>query len=237
MGPVEKSLPSVLDFMREDGASPIEGRPLSIERVYQANIITYEQYLAILDEWTEERRRERNAEALSEMDDEQSELEFRMRKANVPAMLINVPIDVTCGDALASGKWLYVHSDDSEDATMRACMALKGWLKRTRFGTAAFVRSTSALSAFRENEAGEAMRLTTVGMLVISGLGAEAATDWAVGKLYELLDTRALNGLPTVVSSVHSPDELSQHFGGRGNDGAAWAIVGILKKHSLLVEA
>ena len=236
MGPVERSIPSVLDLMREDGADPKAGRPLSYERVCQANLISEEQYHAILDEWAEERRRQRNESYISEMEAEQAELDARMIRAMVPKTLIDVPVDATAGKALTDGKWLYVHSSDSEDATRRACMALKGWLMRVKFGTAAFVRSTSALSAFREDEVGAAMRLTTVGLLIVSGLGAEAATDWAVAKLYELLDTRALNGLPTIVTSVHDPDELLQHFGGRGNDGVAWAIVGILKKHSAFIE-
>lgn len=237
MGPTERAIPSLLELMREDGANPKEGRPLSIERIYAANLITEQQMKQILEENREERRRERNSRAISEMEGEQLEIDRRMRRANVPETLVGVAQDASGAEALARGDWLYVHSTDSEDASRRACMALKGWLALVPFGTAAYVRSTTALSSFRENADGAAMRLQTVGLLLLSGLGTEAATDWAVSQLFDLLDTRALSGLPTIVASVHMPDALAAHLGGRGNEGAAQAIVGILKKHAAIVQA
>lgn len=237
MGPTELAIPSLLELMREDGANPKAGKPLAIERIYAANLITNEQRLAILDEWREERRRRRNAHAISEMEAEQLELDRRMRRSGVPDTLVSVSLDVTAAEALRRGEWIYVYSTDSEAATRRGCMALKAWLKAEEFGMAAFVRSTTALSAFRENGDGAAIRLQTVGMLLLTGLGTEAATDWAVSQLCDLLDTRALNGLPTIVTSVCKPDELAEHLSSRGNGGAASAIVNLIRNHAALVEA
>lgn len=237
MGPVERSIPSILDLMRQDNANPKKGRPLAIERVYQANFISEDQYKAILEEQRNERRRANNSQAISEMEAESAELEDRMRRAKVPAKMATVSIDLSNVDALLSGRWLYIHGSDSIATTRRACMALKGWLTKYRFGLAAYERSTSVLSGFRNDEADLMLGLSNTGLLVLTGLGAEAATDWAVGKLYELLERRAVDEKPTIVTSWCSPQELAEHLGGRGNEGVAKAIVRLLRDRALLIEA
>ena len=237
MGPTERAIPSLIELMREDGANPREGRPLALERIYQCNLISYEQYKAILDEQREERRRQRNSHALSEMEAEQLELDRRMRRACVPETMVSVSLDVTAAERLTEDKWLLYCLGDPEQSVRRGCMALKAWLQAVPFGTAAFARATTALSAFRENADGGATRLQTVGLLLLAGLGTEAATDWAVAQLYDLLDTRALNGLPTVITSVHRPEDLVAHLGGRGNEGAARAIIDVIKNRAILIDA
>lgn len=237
MGPVERGIPSVLDLMRLENANPKAGRPLSIERIYQANYVSETEYRAILDEQKVERQRERNSAAISDMEAESLVLEERMRRAGVPEKIRNVAIDVTNVDALLTGKWLYVRGNDNVSTTRRACMALKGWMTRRAYGTAQFTRATAMLSAFRADETDAIGSLTAADILVITGLGAEAATDWAIGKLHEVLDSRSVDGLATIVTSWLNPQELAEHLGGRGNDGAARAIVRMLRDNALLIES
>ena len=236
MGPVERRIPSVLDLMRLENANPKAGRPLSIERVYRANLISEAEYKAILDEQKLDRQRQRNSDAISDMEAESLALDERMRRANVPDSMRTVAVDLTKISDLLSGRWLYVRGNDNVATTRRACMALKGWMAKRSFGTALFTRSTAMLSAFRSDESDSMGNLATVDILVVTGLGAEAATDWAIGKLHEVLDARSVDSLPTIVTSWFNPQELAEHLGGRGNDGAARAIVRMLRDNAILVE-
>lgn len=236
MGPIERSIPSVLDMLRADHADPKGGRPLAIERIYQANTITHQQYLAILDEWKREQQQERNRNAISDMEADSAILDDRMRRAGVPSTLVNVSIDAGGAERLSFGQWAYVCGDSSSSAR-RACMLLKGWLVANPYGLARYERSTAILSAFREDESSEMAALAGIGLLVIAGLGAEAATDWAVAKLHELLDRRMGDGLPTIVTSVCDVGELGNHLGSRGSDSAARGIVGMLQQKAALIRA
>ena len=236
MGPVERGIPSVLDLMRLENANPKAGAPLSIERVYQANYVSEAEYRAILDEQKLERQRQRNSDAISDMEAESLVLDERMRRANVPDSMRTGAVDLTKTSDLLSGRWLYVRGNDNVATTRRACMALKGWMAKRSFGTALFIRATAMLSAFRADEADAIGSLTAADILVITGLGAEAATDWAIGRLHEVLDSRSVDGLPTIVTSWFNPQELAEHLGGRGNDGAARAIVRMLRDNAILVE-
>lgn len=53
-----------------------------------------------------------------------------------------------------------------------------------------------------------------VGLLALDDLGAERPTDWAIETISELIDSRTMEGLPTIVTSNYSLGQLRNLWGG-----------------------
>ncbi len=51
-------------------------------------------------------------------------------------------------------------------------------------------------------------QVRSVGLLVLDDLGTESATGWAREKLYQLLNHRYNQELPTIITSNRAPDSL-----------------------------
>lgn len=235
MGPAERTVPCVRQLMEERGTPFRDGNLAPLEVVYQANTITRQQYESILREWDFERRADRNRDALDAMDEESALMDDRMVRSRVPKRFIRCSTDHTRVPTLDAGRWLYVCGNDVERVTRCACSHLKGWLAHHDFGTALFERSSSMLATFRDGEAADVMsRNSSVGLLLLSGLGAEYASEWAVSRLNELLDRRYGAMLPTIITTRHQPVELAQHLGNRSD--VAESVIGLLRAQSVLVE-
>jgi hypothetical protein len=233
---MEKGLKSAIELMREHGASPKDGRAVPIEAIYEANTISYEQYRAILAEMDAERRNWRSAQVADEMVGQSAMLSDKLTRAGVPSRYASVAIDKTMNDVFDAGRWVCVQGPDVDSVTRKACALLKGFASDNPFATIVFERSTTAVSSFTGTNSTESMtRLSTARMLLLSGLGSENATGWAVSKLGELLDTRFGSELPLIVTTRHMPEELAAHLGDRAGDGNARGIVELLRKQSVLV--
>lgn len=238
MGPTERGLKSVLDLMIEGDYAPKSGRVIPIEEIYAANCITYEQYQAILEEMKRERIARNRGMTADEMSGDSDMLADRMVKAKVPKTYIDCAVDTTKSKELASGTWVYVNGQNVDVVTRKACGLMKGWLRENPFGSALFERSTTMTAALRDlgNELEGISRFSSVGLLLISGLGAETPTDMTLSNLHAVLDTRAGNRMPTIITTRYQPSELAQHFGSRGNDGMARGLVKMLQEKSILVQ-
>jgi DNA replication protein DnaC len=58
-------------------------------------------------------------------------------------------------------------------------------------------------------------RVTNVALLVLDDLGAERPTEWVQEQLYHILNTRLVNGRPTIVTTNLSVGELQDRLGQR----------------------
>ncbi len=50
-------------------------------------------------------------------------------------------------------------------------------------------------------------------VLILDDIGAERSTDWSIEKLFQIINHRYLNQLPTVLTSNYDLDELADHMG------------------------
>lgn len=231
MGPTERSLKSIIDLMHEHDANPKDGRPIPIEAIYDANTITEQQYRQILLEMQEERKAYARGKVASEMGSASDVLAERLVRSGVPQRFSRCVIDRTQSRAISDGRWVYVCGQDVDAVTSKACGLMKAWLSDNTFGTALFERSTTMMSKIRESETDAVTRFSTVGLLVLSGLGAENVTEWTASKLNEVLDRRYGVPLPTIVTTRHQPSELAQRYGAVADD-----IVGLLMRQAVLVQ-
>ena len=238
MGPIERSLKSVLQLMQEGGYNPKGGDPVPIEDIHAANIISHDTYLALLREMEAERRNFARSQTASEMGAESDELAERMVKAGAPSMYANATKDLTQSQTLAQGQWVYVYGQDMDAVTRKACGLMKGWMSENPYGRVKYTRSASMVSSLRDARSEQdVMRdLAGVGLLVISGLGNENPTDWTLSKLWETFDYRFGDGRPMVVATQYPPQVLASQMSGRGNDNAARQIVEMLRSRSVLVQ-
>lgn len=238
MGPVESSLRSILDLIRDGGYKPMAGNPVPIEKIWEANTITDDQYLRILQEMKSEQHAWRNQQKMDEQGMESDMLAHRMTRAGVPQRYVNCPIDETQLSSLAQGRWIYVCGSDVDAVTRKACGLMKGWLRANQFGVALFERSTSFSSAFSGNFNGDDImsKCTTAGLLLLSGLGSENATGYVCSKLWELLDRRFGGILPMIITTRHPPNELAAHLGDRGDTETAMGIVEMIRSQAVMVQ-
>ena len=231
MGPTERSLKSIIDLIHEHDANPKEGRPVPIEALYEANVISEAQYRQILKEMEEERRAFARGRVAEEMSSPSDVLAERLTRSGAPQRFARCAVDRTQDRALSEGRWLYVCGSDVERVTSKACGFMKAWLTDNNFGTARFERSTTMLSRIRESDLDAVSQFSTVGLLVISGLGAENISEWTASKINEVLDRRFGVPLPTIVTTRYQPNELAQRYGAVADD-----IVGLLMRQSILVQ-
>jgi DNA replication protein len=55
-------------------------------------------------------------------------------------------------------------------------------------------------------------------LAILDDVGAEKMTDWSIERLYEIIDYRYCEGLPIVITTNQTPDEMEQRLGSRITD-------------------
>lgn len=141
--------------------------------------------------------------------------------------------------ALAEGRNLYVVGPVGTGKTFSACSTLLAWVQSGRSGLYAPVLGllTRLGDAMRDGTEGEVVaRHSRVGLLVLDDLGKEAPTEWALSRLFEILDGRYAAGLPTVVTTQYEPPDLARHLASRDNPETTRAIVSRLVGEGAVVE-
>lgn len=98
------------------------------------------------------------------------------------------------------------------------------WGMNLGFRSASGIVFTSALDLISEikqsfdtdeNTQGIVDRCTRAKLLVLDDLGTERPTDWVLERLFEIIDHRYNEMLPTVVTTNATPEELKKHLGDR----------------------
>lgn len=79
------------------------------------------------------------------------------------------------------------------------------------------------------------MRYAKAGLLVIDDLGKEVPTEWVRSKLFQIVNYRYNNMLPTIITSQYSPETLVERFARRGGRDDAEAICSRLHEMCFMV--
>ena len=98
-----------------------------------------------------------------------------------------------------------------------------------------FVTTTELLDDFRASFNGEDFglfeRACVAPLLALDDLGIEKPTEFACERLHELLNVRYNDGLPLIVTTNRSPEELAERMGE-----AAISRIAALCKHKVVVD-
>ena len=198
--------------------------------VYSANSATMAEVRAYYDEQRERLRAEALGEEADRIEAENRRMESLSRLAGIPERYLSAPIDGTAVPTLDSGRGLWWHGPVGTGKTLRACAALRGWA-RLHGGGARFVTSPALMTELRSTYDGQGSEAAVVAkyarcpLLVLDDVGKEAPTEWALAKLYEIIDARWAAKLPTCLTSNYTPSQLARRLAQRGDAESAEAVV------------
>lgn len=206
--------------------NPKAGACPPVEAVWRMNVMTADEFhQQMADE--RERRREANAVAYQGANESRTEaLRAELVSSGVPERYVGVPIVSDYNDALKSGKGLWIHGDVGVGKTVKAASIVKGWVD-----SGGWARMVSAVSLFTElrdsmgsSSEGYVMgRYTNTPLLVLDDLGQERPSEWALSRLFEIIDARYGKRLPIIVTTNYAPAALAERL--EENGGVADAIV------------
>lgn len=232
---------SILQIMHDGGYDPKNGKPVPIEPIYESNTISHEEYKAEVERQRRVKQAGQNQSEIDNMELEAQILDDRAIRAGVPKRYLKYTIDLTRIEDLNAGRGVYIYGKQGTYKTTTACSMLRGWLRDNTFGLAKFIRSTTLIDDFndtyssRETIAQVMGQYATVGLLLIDDLGKEVATVRAVSRLWELLDRRYGESLPTIITSQFRPDMLAERLSDGGGAESALAITRRMKETYALI--
>ena len=135
--------------------------------------------------------------------------------AGIPARYINAEADLNGWDsAIADGKSLYICGPYGAGKTYYACALAKRLIDRglsVRFENAGHVM-TEIKGTYNGRQSDVLERSYACRVLVLDDLGKESPTEHSIAMLYELVDSRYMDGKPIVVTSNFSHSELMQRW-------------------------
>ncbi|MGO5316760.1 ATP-binding protein [Paraeggerthella sp. LCP19S3_G8] len=159
-------------------------------------------------------------------------VEERLARSGVPSRYRSASLD-GCDRRIAD--WsaspsdvLLLRGDVGRGKTHAACAVL---IANAAERTVLFATSLDLLRDFRSvfdgaaREADVMGRYRNVGLLAVDDLGKERPTDWALSKLFDVLDARIRQGKPTIVTTQYRSAELAARMASDGNAETAKAIV------------
>lgn len=200
----------------------------TIEEIYEANVITYEEGRLIQARDAESVRAERNESEGERMAREADQLRSRLRMAGVPERFLDATADLTFD--LTGGRGVILLGTQGTGKTTKAAGILKGWMMQNHgaawFRTGAdILTEVGATYSSYETEQSILNKYGKCKMLVIDDLGKENPTDQALTKLWQVIDTRYGAMLPTVVTTQCDLNELVRELSRKGGQQTALAIV------------
>lgn len=152
-------------------------------------------------------------------------------RSGVPAAFRDVP------PALRDSGWAYIHGPVGSGKTWGACRMLRRFIEQTSHEVAPgiftrpnahFATAQEYLEVFKSGYDGSSMdralTLRNCEYLVVDDLGQEVPTQWAVSKLFDLVNHRWSEGKPTVFTSQLPPDAIESRLAVKGGEEQAAAI-------------
>ena len=91
-----------------------------------------------------------------------------------------------------------------------ACIANYLLCRRWSVVMTSFVKLLNSMQTFREDDSVMLNRLNRAKLLIIDDLGAERGTDFALEKVYDIIDSRYRARLPVILTTNLGIDELKQ---------------------------
>lgn len=91
-----------------------------------------------------------------------------------------------------------------------ACIANYLLSRRRSVVMTSFVKLLNSMQTFREDDSVMLNRLNRAKLLIIDDLGAERGTDFALEKVYDIIDSRYRARLPVILTTNLSMDEMKE---------------------------
>ncbi|MCI6274407.1 MAG: ATP-binding protein [Coriobacteriaceae bacterium] len=188
---------------------------------------------------TSEREVIARREAEKERQRERREFMERVRRAGVMPRFENAehPQAERCADDVINGRNLYIYGDVGTLKThLASAMTRKLVERNVNVCFSAMWKILDAIKAgFHENY-DPLPKYQHVQVLVLDDLGKESPTDFALERLFALVDERSARMLPTVVTTQYKPGLLIDRLAKNGDGDTAMAIVSRLRQDCRSIE-
>ena len=196
--------------------NPSKGKCPPIEAVWKMNTMTYAEFQEQLAKQREDARAYRNLKEGERISAQAQALQRECERAGMPHRFSGCPTDATYADHLNAGGNLWIWGQVGTGKTVEACAVLKDWLKRGRPGrmvsTVALLTELRAAMDGQGRELDYIARYSTVPLLVLDDLGQEVPSEWALSRLFEIVDRRYNAGLPVIVTSNLAPFSVAERL-------------------------
>lgn len=188
-------------------------------------------------------RRERGEAARAAAERERGEEAERMARAARRSGVMprferaEHPLAAQCAEDMARGRGLYIHGPVGTGKTCLAsatALLLIAQGRRVRF--TAMWRVLDAIKRGFRDGTDPLPALQSVGLLFLDDLGKESPTDFALERLFALVDERSARVLPTCVTTQYRPSELIARLAKNGDRDTAVAVVSRLRQQCRMVE-
>lgn len=187
--------------------------------------------------------RQRGLAEQAKREREQRELERAQRQAYETAGLsprfINAqhPKAEECADAVHSGRNLYVFGDVGTLKTTLVSAVTRILVDRKlRVKLTSMWRLLGEIRAGFKDDYDPLPAYQSVQVLVLDDLGKESPTDFALERMFALVDERYNRLLPTVVTTQYRRSMLTDRLARRGDEETAKAIISRLRQGCMTVE-
>lgn len=142
----------------------------------------------------------------------------RLARAGVPALYYDVVADERMNAAFSTGRGAYIYGESGVGKTTSACSLLKGWMKANPYGDPIFATSPQMLSEMRStygtgmNLEDVMLRYTKCPFLVIDDFGKEVLGEQDSARMWRVVNDRAADKRPTVITTELAVSELASRF-------------------------
>lgn len=187
-------------------------------------------------------------------EDERAEAVDRaLKRAGMPKRYRAASADSGFDEVIASGSGLYIQGPVGCGKTHLACAVAKSYahaaLARTHDKPRVarrirFVTSIDFLARLKEtydvatgSAESDVMRgFAECDLLILDDLGKDLPTEWAVNRIFQLLNARYNEMLPTLITTQYTPEQLAVKFSRRADAVDAEAIVSRISEMCAAVE-
>ena len=160
----------------------------------------------------------------------QAELTRAWHGTKVPKRFRDVTPDYNLLGQLEFSGGLYLHGPKGTGKTTTACKVLKAYVSRNQrdgWVSAKFVSVPDFLASMRGTwEEEDAFEIAAgCKLLVLDDMGKGKPTEWAMERLFRLIDRRYNDKIPTIITSQYSLSELGGKCSSNGDVETAEAMV------------
>lgn len=176
------------------------------------------------------------------------ELDDALRRAGVPKRYRSVAAEHRFDDQVAEGVGLFIGGAVGTGKTEVSCAVLKAFVENSEWSLgdesrfrakAKFITFVDFLGAIRgsynsttsESEAAIMDKASSCELLVLDDVGGKGASSvWAISRLYQLVNTRYNEMLPTIVTTQYVGGAFAKSLTVGGNQAEVDAIVSRLRQ-------
>lgn len=184
-----------------------------------------------------------DGERMAEEEEARRELQTQLTTAwhgtGVPEEFWDVSPDFDRLGMVGPEQWLYMHGPKGTGKTTAACRVLKAFVRKYQSDghvSARFVDLPDWLASMRrwgDAEEDAYQRAAGVRMLVLDDLGKGKPTDWAMERVFRLINDRYKHRRPTIITSQYDLGTLGQRCAINGDIETAEGMVSRIGKRGM----